>query len=65
MANINDITERCPFCGKLGSLFVESDEIGWMFVVCETSDNGCGASGPSAITEEEAIEKWNRRFCND
>lgn len=54
----------CPFCGRIGTLFVETDEIGYVFVTCAPSDNGCGATGPAEITEEGAIEAWNRR-CTD
>ena len=55
----------CPFCGRTeGGLFVETDEIGWRFVVCETSDGGCGAAGPAGLDDNEAEELWNRRPVN-
>lgn len=60
-----DKLKPCPFCGsKQNRLFVERDEVGWFFVSCAPSDNGCGASGPGAIYEKEAIEAWNRRVDN-
>lgn len=52
---------KCPFCGKLGSVFAEQDEDGWWFVICEIMDNGCGGAGPACIDKDEAIRKWNRR----
>ena len=52
----------CPFCGRTGTLFIETDEIGWVFVNCSDSDGGCGTTGPSAVDKEQAIEKWNRRI---
>lgn len=58
---MNDKLKPCPFCGGIGTLFVETDEIGYVFVTCAPSDNGCGAAGPAEITKEEAIEAWNRR----
>ena len=51
----------CPFCGRRGSLFIETDEIGWVFVHCNPSDWGCGTTGPAAVDKEDAIEKWNKR----
>ena len=58
---MNDKLKPCPFCGGIGTLFVVTDEIGYVFVTCAPSDNGCGATGPGGITEEEAIKAWNRR----
>lgn len=45
----------CPFCGShaAGS---EAYSHGLCNVVC-----GCGARGPDAPTEQEAIELWNAR----
>lgn len=52
----------CPFCGRTeGGLFVETDEIGWHYVICAPSDGGCGATGPGGVDDEHAIELWNRR----
>lgn len=46
-------------------MFVETDEIGYVFVTCAPSDNGCGAAGPAEITKEEAIKAWNRRVKDE
>ena len=55
----------CPFCGaKWNRLFVEKNEIGLFYVECSTNDYGCGATGPAAISEDDAIEAWNRRAGN-
>ncbi|WP_354686698.1 Lar family restriction alleviation protein [Cupriavidus necator] len=58
----------CPFCGKhVASLqydvdaYPDAETLGW-YVDCdnETAD-GCGAIGPTARTQEEAIAAWNTR----
>lgn len=55
----------CPFCGaKWNRLFVVENEIGWFYVECSANDNGCGAEGPIAISEDDAINAWNRRANN-
>ncbi len=58
---------RCPFCGSgEARLFIlpfsgdYDSPWGW-FVSCETSDYGCGASGPVRLTKDEAVEAWNTR----
>lgn len=57
-----DELKPCPFCGRVGSLFVQKDkETGWYYMQCCDSDNGCTATGPIAMTEEEAVEFWNER----
>lgn len=53
--------KRCPFCGGYASLIseydVESDQ-GFYYVYCTK----CGVEqGYYSKTQEEAIEKWNRR----
>lgn len=52
---------NCPFCGNgKKSLFMASDRFGSSFwIACETSDYGCGATGPEASTPEEAAKLWN------
>lgn len=47
--------KRCPFCGGEGHLWIY-DHDGW-FVDCEN----CGAKTEIWGTEDEAIERWNRR----
>lgn len=47
----------CPFCGSKDVFAVPTDAF-WGHVV---SCNNCGASGPMASTEEEAIAGWNDR----
>lgn len=61
----------CPFCGSPERrLFVEpfsgdyDHPQGWQ-VCCETSDYGCGAVGPTRLTEEDAIDAWNDRAIYD
>lgn len=57
--------KSCPFCGsKQNRLFVEQDEAGWFYVICAPSDNGCGATGPAAINEKDAVNLWNWRADN-
>ena len=43
----------CPFCGSAAQSQQGTPEA--CFVLC----NACGASGPSARNEVEAINKWN------
>lgn len=60
-----DELNPCPFCGsKQNRLFIEQDEAGWFYVICAPSDNGCAATGPAAITKEDAVNLWNRRIDN-
>lgn len=47
----------CPFCG--GKARVYSDP-GASYVMCATM-LGCGAEGPIAETQDQAIEAWNTR----
>ena len=61
---MEEIKAPCPFCGTSpedhdeGSpiLYVDFQDDAW-FVKC----SNCGAKGPRAAIEEEAIERWNRR----
>lgn len=53
--------KRCPFCGSAGK--VDWDGARDVYVV-ECSNSSCPASymlGADYDTEEEAIERWNRR----
>lgn len=67
---------KCPFCGKLTTVILTTArEIGdckkadtcanveceSFTVICDYSDNGCGASSRYARSPEEAAEAWNRR----
>lgn len=47
--------KRCPFCGGEGHIWIY-DHDGW-YVDCEN----CGARTEIWGTEDEAIERWNRR----
>lgn len=55
----------CPFCGRVGSVFIWEDEDGWFSGWCAPTDNGCGALGPARLTRKEAAEAWNNRPTND
>jgi len=56
--------EKCPFCGNKHEeefAFGSEHKHGtilerWRFVMCS-----CGAQGPFAETDVEAIREWNRR----
>lgn len=52
----------CPFCGDsemeiIESLFEDTEFDYGLTVYCS-----CGAQGPAAKTEDEALLKWNGRF---
>jgi Lar family restriction alleviation protein len=53
--------KRCPFCGA------KPPQIGLFgygmtyFVMC----NNCGVETSDAISEEKAIEAWNKRYKED
>ena len=52
----------CPFCGDsdleiIESVFEDIEEGYGITMYCD-----CGAQGPAARTENEAILKWNSRF---
>jgi Lar family restriction alleviation protein len=57
-AQMNEITERCPFCGG-NVLRVKPVWKTWHFVAC----NGCKAGGPVRKTAEEAVRAWNGRHA--
>ena len=47
----------CPFkTGNCDSQWVEGPDFGDYWAACS-----CGATGPTAGTEEEAIKAWNQR----
>lgn len=53
---------NCPFCGAgSGKLFINHYRGTTFWISCETSDFGCGATGPECGSPEEACEAWNRR----
>lgn len=57
-----DKMNPCPFCGSgSGRLFIHHQD-GFFWVSCDTSDYGCGATGPESDSPEGACEEWNRRF---
>lgn len=52
----------CPFCGSTTSLEMsESNYPNDKYVVCNFNKGGCGGSTGSGDSDEEAIQKWNRR----
>lgn len=51
-ANYDD--ENCPAENEGGCC-------GFLTVVCDVTKGGCGATSGYAPTEEEAVEKWNKR----
>ncbi len=58
----NDYFLPCPFCGDteleiIESQFEDTEDGDGLTVYCD-----CGAQGPAARTEDEAILKWNSRF---
>lgn len=48
--------KQCPFCKSKEIYSTRKDDF---TIVAQCID--CGASGPYALNEEEAIEAWNRR----
>lgn len=55
-----DKTDKCPFCGSDLQSVVKNKYYGHYedyHVMCQT----CGACGPTAGTEDKAIEAWNKR----
>lgn len=57
-----DIMKPCPFCGSgSGKLFIHHYRGESFWISCNTSDYGCGASGPECGSPEEACEAWNNR----
>lgn len=55
MGNKDYELETCPFCGGLAQL----DLLG--YVVC----TGCNAHSNIRLSQEAAIEAWNRRASNN
>lgn len=59
---LKDYFLPCPFCGDSDLEIIESEfedtELDYgLTVYCS-----CGAQGPAAKTEDEALLKWNGRF---
>jgi len=53
--------EQCPFCGESYAINVldASDQyVSSFWVTC----GNCDAEGPVADTEDDAVEKWNKRI---
>jgi hypothetical protein len=51
----------CPFCGNEALILLDDGNKNW-WVDCTLYDQiGCGTEGPTAWTEKQAIEKWNKR----
>lgn len=50
--------KACPFCGENKEIKIEGID-GLYFIRC----GGCGAGTTSRITEDRAIDSWNRRVC--
>lgn len=64
----------CPFCGSVESLkiasamdmeecenFEQCGQCSYLTIVCDFNKGGCGATSGFRISEEKAIEAWNRR----
>lgn len=49
----------CPFCGKTNIFVCKED--GEYQVVCDFSQEGCGASSGFRESMKKAVEVWNRR----
>lgn len=49
-------TKPCPFCGNKLTAIMPTETCYYLYCF-----NGCGACGPVAETEAEAIKKWNCR----
>lgn len=50
--------DRCPFCGAPQAYLHLGKSVRDIQVRC----GKCGAEGPSAQTNEDAIERWNKRM---
>lgn len=53
-ANFDD--ERCP-CEQ----YEDSGTCGYIAIVCNVNEGGCGTTSVYFTTEEKAIDAWNRR----
>lgn len=51
----------CPFCGSKRIHLVDASELGNNWVRCDN----CETEGPCHLTEQNAIEAWNRRAGED
>lgn len=63
----------CPFCGKAVATiancqeledcanFEQCEDCKYVCVICSFTRGGCGASGAYCVTEDEAMDIWNRR----
>jgi len=65
VAELSDVKE-CEDCANFENedacpAYEEMEPCPWHFVVCSHYRGGCGASGGWELTEEKAIEAWNRR----
>ena len=59
--------KQCPFCGHDAEVITNDEEIGFsedalMYLVCCT---WCSGNSGWALTQEDAVAAWNRRFCNE
>lgn len=59
---------RCPFCGNENLVVLEESTDSEIYeniinyaVCCDFHRGGCGATSGYRISEEEAIEAWNKR----
>lgn len=57
----------CPYCGGRNLFIGDSNELDVNFndtqyaVCCDYSKGGCGAVSGFRMTEDEAVDAWNRR----
>ena len=63
--------KSCPFCGdnnlRIIKDFSFAEDLSLKITECLVSCLNCGASGPSIVFVENAIEGWNKRIkksCN-
>lgn len=54
-------TKPCPFCGN-EHLSISGGKLGFCGLGYHVFCNGCFIYGPQTLTEEEAIEIWNKRY---
>ena len=58
---MNNTLKRCPFCGSLAEIEYEENEFAvkdnWVKVQCTE----CGGNSGWYLSEEQAIEAWNKR----
>lgn len=67
---MNEELKPCPFCGGKGEIGIADIDVPFFYSVwCENTFKSCTASTPDwsgwHLSEQEAIEAWNRRADNE